>query len=635
MANMVTRTEAPNGLIRQIARTGTFISLMAACLLAGFGSAPVQAQGMTLDICPTDYGSFPENAPPLTCGCAADAVKKGNVCGANPYYYQSSLCRAALHAGAIGAEGGQIVVKPEKATIFPAVPRNGVTADSWGEGMGFRVVAAGQPPAPTPPPAAGTATPPQATGMTLDICPTDYGSFPEDAPPLTCGCSAAAVKTGNVRGANPYYYQSSLCRAALHAGAIGAQGGQIVVQPEKAAFFPAVPRNGVAADSWGEGMGFRVAVAGNSPRQAGCRNGQRRYAVASHGMTLDVCPTNYGSFPEDAPPLTCGCDAASVKQGNVRGANPYYYQSSLCRAALHAGAIGADGGQIVVQPKKSPFFPAVTRNGVAADSWGQGMGFSVTAAAGGRPSASPIFDAGNSAGMTLDICPTDYGSFPEDAPPLTCGCDAAAAKAGQRPRRQPLLLPVVGVPRGAACRRDRRRRRQDRGQAGKGGVLSGGYAQRREGRFLGPGHGVPCDRRAGRHARGRRAATRGRCSGQADPGADRRDPSRDGPRAALHQLRHRPGQAAAVERTRPAASFLPRFRETRRFVWCSIGHTDSQGSAPYNLDLSQRRAAAVYLWLIQHGVELRPPALRRPWPDGADRGQRDGVRGERSTGASK
>jgi outer membrane protein OmpA-like peptidoglycan-associated protein len=34
-----------------------------------------------------------------------------------------------------------------------------------------------------------------------------------------------------------------------------------------------------------------------------------------------------------------------------------------------------------------------------------------------------------------------------------------------------------------------------------------------------------------------------------------------------------------------------------------IGHTDSQGSAPYNLDLSQRRAAGVYLWLIQHGVE--------------------------------
>ena len=71
--------------------------------------------------------------------------------------------------------------------------------------------------------------------MTFDICPTDYGSFPEDAPTLTCGCSAEAVKQGTVWGTNRYYYQSSLCRAALHAGAIGAQGGQIVVEPTQRA----------------------------------------------------------------------------------------------------------------------------------------------------------------------------------------------------------------------------------------------------------------------------------------------------------------------------------------------------------------------------------------------------------------
>lgn len=34
-----------------------------------------------------------------------------------------------------------------------------------------------------------------------------------------------------------------------------------------------------------------------------------------------------------------------------------------------------------------------------------------------------------------------------------------------------------------------------------------------------------------------------------------------------------------------------------------VGHTDSQGSAPHNLDLSQRRAAAVFLWLVQRGID--------------------------------
>jgi outer membrane protein OmpA-like peptidoglycan-associated protein len=603
MANMLTRTEAPNGLIRQNARMGAFTSLMAACLLAGFESAPVQAQGMTLDICPTDYGSFPENAPQLTCGCDAESVKEGNVRGANPYYYQSSLCRAALHAGAIGAQGGQIVVKPEKATIFPAVPRNGVTADSWGEGMGFRVVAAAQPLASTPPPATGTATPPQATGMTLDVCPTDYGSFPENAPQLTCGCDAASVTKGNVRGANPYYYQSSLCRAALHAGAIGAQGGQVVVRPEKATVFPAVPRNGVTADSWGEGMGFRVAVAGQQPSTVpAAGTGSAATPSQATGMTLDVCPTNYGSFREDSPPLTCGCDTPSVKQGNVRGANPYYYQSSLCRAALHAGAIGVDGGQIVVQPKKSPLFPAVTRNGVAADSWGQGMGFSVTAAAGGRPSASPILDAGNSAGMTLDVCPTNYGSFPEDAPPLTCGCDAAAAKQGNVRGANPYYY------QSSVCRAAL--------HAGAIGAGGGKIVVKPEKAAVFPAvtrNGVKAD-------------SWGQGMGfnvTAVPGAT---PVAAAPRPAV-DASGKPIQAPiaetlratgrvqlyinfATDQDKPLPSSEPVLRELLATLQGDaalrvvlIGHTDSQGSAPHNLDLSQRRAAAVYLWLVQRGVD--------------------------------
>ena len=142
---------------RQAAFASVLTFFLGASLLAGFGNVEVRAQGMTLDICPSNYGSFPENAPALTCGCSAEAVKTGNVRGANPYYYQSSLCRAALHAGAIGPEGGQIVVQPAKSPFFPAVPRNGVPSDSWGEGMGFRIAVAGQPATPQPP-ATGAAT---------------------------------------------------------------------------------------------------------------------------------------------------------------------------------------------------------------------------------------------------------------------------------------------------------------------------------------------------------------------------------------------------------------------------------------------------------------------------------------------
>ena len=305
-----------------------------------------------------------------------------------PIDYDLSLCRAALHAGAIGAEGGQIVVQPRKASFFPAVLRNGVEAGSCGGGMGFSVSATAD---------GRRSGSPVFDGRTLDICPTNYGSFPEDAPPLTCGCDAASVKQATSMAPIPIDYDSSLCRAALHAGVIGAEGGQIVVSPEKASFFPAVLRNGVEAGSYGGGMGFSVSATAD---------GRRSGSPVFDGRTLDICPTNYGSFPEDAPPLTCGCDAASVKRGNVYGANPYRYSSSLCRAALHAGAIGAEGGQIVVQPRKASFFPAVLRNGVEAGSYGGGMGFSVSAKD-GRQSGSPVFDGGRSisARPTMEASP--------------------------------------------------------------------------------------------------------------------------------------------------------------------------------------------------------------------------------------
>ena len=575
-------------MIWQSVRTFFFI-LFAVGLLAGFGTVEGSAQGMKLDICPADYGSFPEDAPPLTCGCSADAVKAGNVNGANPYFYQSSLCRAAMHAGAVGADGGEIVVTPEKAAFFPAVSRNGVEAGSYGEGMGFRIAtAAGG----TPAPASAAAT---SSGMTLDICPTDYGSFPEDAPPLTCGCSADAVKAGNVNGANPYFYQSSLCRAALHAGAVGADGGEIVVTPEKAAFFPAVSRNGVEAGSYGEGMGFRIATAAGGtpapasdagyqfrhdarhlpdrlrqlprgraaadlwllcrrseggqskrrqpvllpivalPRGDACRRGGRRWRrdrrhagkggvlsgsltqrrgsrflrrrhgisdrhgsrrhtrpricmrATSSGMTLDICPTDYGSFPEDAPPLTCGCSADAVKAGNVNGANPYFYQSSLCRAALHAGAVGADGGEIVVTPEKAAFFPAVSRNGVEAGSYGEGMGFHVTAVPGAMPATTPPKPALDQAGKPIQA---PIAETLRETGRVQLYINFATDQDKPLPSSEPILQELLATLQG--------------------------------------------------------------------------------------------DQALRVE---------------------LIGHTDSQGSAPYNLDLSQRRAASVYLWLVQHGVE--------------------------------
>jgi outer membrane protein OmpA-like peptidoglycan-associated protein len=590
-------------MIRKTYSTSPWIFIAGLCFLAGFGNQQAAAQTMTLDVCPSNYGNFPEDAPTLTCGCSAAAVKEGNVRGANPYYYQSSLCRAALHAGAIGADGGEISVKPEKSTFFPAVTKNGVEADSWGDGMGFRIEVAGSAQLAQPDDAAAApadAPADQKSEMTLDVCPSNYGSFPEDAPAMTCGCSAGAVKEGNVRGANPYYYQSSLCRAALHAGAIGEGGGQITVKPEKSAFFPAVAKNGVEADSWGEGMGFRIEVVGGAqPAQQG-QAAVQAPADQKSAMRLDVCPSDYGGFPEDAPALTCGCSADAAGQGNLRGANPYYYQSALCRAGVHAGAITADGGQILVEPAAQPFFPAVTRNGVESDSWGQGMGFRIGKAGSGQ--SGTTFDAAGGGELTLDVCPRDYGGFPESAPSLMCDCSAAAVKEGNVRGANPYYY------QSSLCRAAL--------HAGAAGAEGGKIVVKPEKAAFFPAvakNGVEAD------SWGEGMGFRVDPAPGSTPAAASQEPAVDAAgkpvQAPIAETLKATGRVQlyvnfATDQDKPLPTSEPVLQELLAALQGEpalkvelIGHTDSQGSATYNLDLSQRRAAGVYLWLIQHGVE--------------------------------
>ena len=45
------------------------------------------------------------------------------------------------------------------------------------------------------------------------------------------------------------------------------------------------------------------------------------------------------------------------------------------------------------------------------------------------------------------------------------------------------------------------------------------------------------------------------------------------------------------------------------------GHTDSQGARLYNIDLSQRRARSVQIWLIQHGIDDSRLAAEGYGPD--------------------
>jgi hypothetical protein len=68
---------------------------------------------------------------------------------------------------------------------------------------------------------------------------------------ITCTCSTAQTRAGEVWGSRTYSTRSSVCRAALHAGVIPAKGGTVNIRSvSRAGDYSGSSRNGVATGSW-------------------------------------------------------------------------------------------------------------------------------------------------------------------------------------------------------------------------------------------------------------------------------------------------------------------------------------------------------------------------------------------------
>lgn len=182
---------------------------------------------------------------------------------------------------------------------------------------------------------------------------------------LTCFCPAEAMASGSVWGTDFYTDDSVICRSALHAGAVGANGGLVnVFEAPGQADYPATIRNSVASGHWGNwsrSIAFRRLGDGNRPI-----------------VSVAACPANAVGLPIGTR-LSCACSAEAMASGPIWGSGPYTADSSLCRAAVHAGM--ADGDMDVIEIEVGPgqgSYPASRRNGVDSGSWGvYGLSFHV------------------------------------------------------------------------------------------------------------------------------------------------------------------------------------------------------------------------------------------------------------------
>jgi len=333
-------------------------SFLVFAIAVAAASASLSGRASAQSVCPDNFSAFAGTADKLSCICTADATQNGSVWGMDVYTGDSGICRAAVHAGVIGRQGGPVTVIPETGrNVYPGLTRNGIASSNYGKyESSFRFATA---------PAAAAPVPTAAPGTGLAVCPDDFVSFAGTGTSLTCACSADGVANGSVWGMDVYTGDSGICRAAVHAGAIGRQGGTVSVVPEAGRnAYPGVTRNGISSGNYGRyESSFRFAGAPAAAASA---------PVAPVRTEVSICPDDFLAFADTKDTLTCTCSADATANGSVWGMDVYTGDSGICRSALHAGAIGRQGGQVTVIPEPGRnAYAGVTRNGISSGNYGR------------------------------------------------------------------------------------------------------------------------------------------------------------------------------------------------------------------------------------------------------------------------
>ncbi|WP_315831604.1 LCCL domain-containing protein [Bradyrhizobium prioriisuperbiae] len=336
-----------------------------------------QAAGQrTVSVCPSTFKAYAGTSEPLTCSCTREQIDINQYSfptyGNDVYTSDSSLCRAAVHAGAADARtGGTVTIVPEAGRkAYAGAIRNGIQSlDAGAHDASFRFAtgsAAGQ--------SAGTsaATP----AASVSVCPSTFKAYAGSGEPLTCSCGREQIDinqyTFPTYGNDVYTSDSSLCRAAVHAGAANARtGGTVTIVPEagRKAYAGAI-RNGIESlDANEHEASFRFAMAPAPAANPG-RDAAPTAPAASTSAAASICPSTFKAYAGTSEPLTCSCTGEQININQYSfptyGNDVYTSDSSLCRAAVHAGAASAKtGGTVTIIPEAGrKVYAGAVRNGI-------------------------------------------------------------------------------------------------------------------------------------------------------------------------------------------------------------------------------------------------------------------------------
>ncbi|MBI2571414.1 MAG: hypothetical protein HYV63_30775 [Candidatus Schekmanbacteria bacterium] len=267
----------------------------------------------------------------VTVRCPAGCGEQ-RVWGTEVYTDDSAICAAAIHAGVLASQGGDVhVVAAAGRASYTGTVANGVSSEAWGPwGTSFTFAA-----------------------LRREIACDHPGKALEGGPgtAIRVTCPRGCV-TGALWGTGIYTDDSAICLAAAHAGVSSpAFGGEITVTilPGQSTYAGS-QQNGVTSEPW-ESWDRSFSVSSDEV-VLGCEQTGKTLAGAEGKSYLAVCPAD--------------CDLS-----RAWGTDMYTDDSSVCTAALHAGAISAHGGALtVVIAGPGEQFPGSERNGVRTESWG-------------------------------------------------------------------------------------------------------------------------------------------------------------------------------------------------------------------------------------------------------------------------
>jgi hypothetical protein len=204
-------------------------------------------------------------------------------------------------------------------------------------------------------PPLGSPAQPAMASTRADPCPTRLSINRELPTPFTCMCSAANIQEGAVWGTDTYTDDSGLCRAALHAGVIPAAGGAVtVLRSAGRPLYIGSRRNGIQSNDYGA---YTDSI--------------RFIGAAQPAAGPERCPIRLSINRELPMPFTCMCNAEAIQEGAVWGTDTYTDDSGLCRAAVHAGTIPAEGGTVtVMRVAGRQLYTGSSRNGISSNDYG-------------------------------------------------------------------------------------------------------------------------------------------------------------------------------------------------------------------------------------------------------------------------